>query len=291
MRLIVLAAGQGTRLRPLTDDRPKALVPFLGRPILEWTLDTAARAGLADVIVVGGYRADRLESYPVRHLTNDAFATTSMVGTLMVAEPIFGEGFVMSYGDIVYKREVLEALLASTADISVVVDLDWQSYWERRFGDPLREVESLRMTADGRIRSIGRPVQRVEDVQGQYIGLVMFRGSGVRALKRVWARARDDAAYRRPILGRANALARLAMTDVLDELATAGDIPVRAVPIHGGWVGIDLPQDLAVAEERWTASNDAAGAESGAKVAATAPGPRTPNLPHTSRVVPVNRQW
>jgi choline kinase len=209
----------------------------------------------------------------------------------MVAEPSFGEGFVMSYGDIVYKREVLDALLASTAEIGVVVDLDWQAYWERRFGDPLRDAESLRMAADGRIRSIGRPVQRVEDIQGQYIGLVVFRGNGVKALKRVWARARDDAAYRRPILGRANVMARLAMTDMIDELATAGDIPVKAVPIHGGWVEIDSPEDLAVAEERWTTGIDPAGVAAEGKAGSGSPQPQTPVLPHSSRVVPVNRQW
>ncbi len=249
--MIVLAAGQGSRLRPLTDDRPKALVPFLGRPLLDWTIGTARENGLTEVVVVGGYRFDRLPSGQVQVLNNREYATTSMISSLMVAEEWFGDGFVMSYGDIVYRPEVLRALLASTAEIGVVVDLDWQQYWERRFGDPLQDAESLRMTPDGTIRSIGQTVSRLEDVQAQYIGLVVFRGRGVKALKRAWVRAKTDAAYRRPILGHRTVMAKLTLTDVLDELAVSGDVPVKAIPIHGGWVDIDRPEDLPIGEERW----------------------------------------
>jgi L-glutamine-phosphate cytidylyltransferase len=253
VRLIVLAAGQGTRLRPLTEDRPKTLVPFLGRPILEWTLAAAADAGISDVTVIGGYRSDRLDVYPVRHLRNEAFKSTSMVGTLMVADGCFGDGFVMSYGDIVYRPEVLRAVLASQAEVGVVVDLDWRAFWERRFGDPLLDAESLRLRSDGTIDSIGRKPKNVDDIQGQYIGLVAFRGRGVDALREIWGRAGEDASAGRPILGRAPTLARLAMTDVLDALSAGGRVPVTAVPIHGGWVEIDSPEDIAAGEERWLA--------------------------------------
>jgi len=252
MRMIVLAAGPGKRLRPLTDDKPKTLVPFLGRPMLDWTLTTARENGLDDIVVIGGYRSDRIVLPQIQVVTNPDYAVTSMVGSLMVAEPWFGEEFVMSYGDIVYRPEVLRAVLNSKAEIGVVVDLDWLPYWVRRFGDPLRDAESLRMTPEGVIRSIGRSVERVEDIQAQYIGLVVFRGRGVKALRRAWMRAKTDASYRRPILGHRNALDLLTMTDMLDEL-TSGDVPVTAIPIHGGWIGIDTPDDIAAGEERWNA--------------------------------------
>jgi choline kinase len=138
----------------------------------------------------------------------------------------------------------------------VVVDLDWRPYWERRFEDPLGAAESLRMSPDGTIRSIGQTVNRIEDVQAQYIGLVAFRDRGVKALRRALTRAKTDDAYRRPVLGHRTTLAKLTITDVLDELAVAGDVGVKAVPIHGGWVDIDSPADLVIAEERWTSSVD-----------------------------------
>jgi len=250
MNLVVLAAGQSHRLRSLNADRPTALVPFLGRPLLDWTLSAAKECGIGDVTVVGGYMFESLQNYQVRLLRNADFASTSMVGSLMVADHLFGDEVVVSYGDTAFRPEVLRTLLASTAEIGVVVDLDWQPYWERRFGDPLLDARSLRMLPDGKIRSIGQAVNRIEDAQAQFAGLVVFRGRGVKALRRAWQRAQADAMYRRPILGHCNALHQLTLTDVLDELIT-GDVPVMAVPVHGGWVEIDTPDDVAAAEERW----------------------------------------
>ena len=255
MRLVVLAAGAGTRMRPLTDDRPKAAVPFLGRPLLDWTLTAARECGISDITVVGGHRSERLEGFGVHLLRNPDFASTGMVATLMAADQYFRDELVVSYGDIAYRPEVLRALLASPAEIGVVVDLDWQAYWERRFADPLANAESLRMSPDGTIRSIGQTVNRIEDAQGQSIGLMIFRGRGVKALRRAWTRATTDAAYRRPILGHRLSLAKLALADVLDELIT-GDVPVKAVPIHGGWVDFDTPEDMAAAEERWSSATE-----------------------------------
>ena len=252
MRMIVLAAGPGSRMRPLTEDRPKAVVPFLGRPIIDWTLTNASENGLTENVIVGGYRADRLPTDRAQVLPNPDHAGSSVVESLMFAEEWFGEGFVMSYGDIVYRSEVLRALLSSTAEIGVVVDTDWLTYWERRFADPYEDAVSLRLTPDGTIRSIGQTVSRIEDVHGRYIGLVVFRGRGVKALRRIWVRAKADAAYRRPILGHRQSMAKLDLTDVLDELAVSGDVPVKAIEIKGGWVDIDRPEDLPLAEERWT---------------------------------------
>jgi choline kinase len=259
MRLIVLAAGRGTRLGALNADRPKALVPLAGRPLLEWTLAAAAEIGLP-VTIVGGHGIDHLRGYPVDLLENPAYATTNMVETLLCAEAMFGDGFVVSYGDIAYRAEVLQAVVASPAPVAVAVDLDWRAYWEARFDDPLHDAESLRLRPDGTIASIGQPVERVDDIDAQYIGLVAFRGAGVVAFRETWERAVVDAAAGRPVLGRRSDLRRLYMTDVLDELARLG--AVQAVPIHGDWVEIDTPTDLAVAEARWAAAASTAdGAE------------------------------
>ena len=253
MRLIVLAAGQGTRLGALAADRPKALVELAGRPLLDWTLAAAAAVardddGLDGVVVVGGHGIDHLRSYPVRLIENADYATTNMVETLLHADELFGDGFVVSYGDIAYRPDVLRAVLSSTAPVAVAVDLDWRAYWEARFGDPLRDAESLRLAPDRTITSIGQAVERIDEIDGQYIGLVAFRGSGVAAFRAVWQRALADAAAGRPVLGRRPDLRRLYLTDVLDELAGQGI--VRAVPIRGDWVEIDTPRDLVVAKAR-----------------------------------------
>jgi choline kinase len=247
MRMIVLAAGQGTRLRPLTDDRPKCLVELAGRPLLEWTLQTAHGAGIDDVVVVGGYRIDRLRTYPTRLLANPDFATTNMVRTLFSAEGEFGDAFVMSYGDIAYTRDVLGRLLASDGEIAVAVDRAWYGYWRERFDDPLSDAETLDIDADGFITDIGRKPASLADIKAQYIGLVLFRGRGVEGLRDAYQAARaQDAAGGKPF-GGPRSLDGLYMTDLLQGLIGRG-ARLKAVEIYRGWVEIDSARDLAVAE-------------------------------------------
>src|ERR1700722_6272642 len=117
MRLVVLAAGQGTRLRPLTDSRPKCLVELAGRPLLEWQIATARTCGIEDIVVVGGYLIECLKAYDVMLLENPDFASKNMVRTLFCARDLFADGFVMSYGDIAYSPAAFDAVLASPAPI------------------------------------------------------------------------------------------------------------------------------------------------------------------------------
>lgn len=247
MRLIVLAAGTGSRLAPLTDDRPKCLVELNGRPLLEWTLNAAEVIGVDEVVVMGGYRAEQLSRYDVTLLINTDFAVTNMVHTLFLASEYFGDGFIMSYGDIVYAPSVLKKIKEAPEGVNVAIDLDWYEYWKRRFENPLDDAETLKMSGAGAIIDIGNPPATIDEVEAQYIGLVSFRGAGVGILENTIAAARaDDAAGRNPF-GSSRPLKAIYITDLLQGMISLGQ-RVNAVPINGQWVEIDTLSDLSVAE-------------------------------------------
>lgn len=88
MKAVILAAGQGTRLRPLTNDKPKCLVEVAGKPLLEHQLAAMHACGLRDIHIVGGYRADQLDRPGITLHINRRFAETNMVATLFAAENI-----------------------------------------------------------------------------------------------------------------------------------------------------------------------------------------------------------
>ena len=119
MRAVVLAAGEGTRLRPLTADRPKCLVELGGRSLLERQIAVLRAAGISDITVVGGYRADQLRGQTWQVVRNEDYATTNMVATLFCARDTWSSDtdLVVCYGDIVYEQRVLRTLLASRAPI------------------------------------------------------------------------------------------------------------------------------------------------------------------------------
>ena len=244
--MIILAAGQGRRLRPLTDSRPKCLLELGGRSLLDRQMEAAHAAGVDEVIVVGGYMAEQLRRPNLRLVLNPNYETTNMVATLFCAEGLFGSGFIMSYGDIAYGPALLRTLLADSSSVGVVVDRDWRDYWAMRFDDPLSDAESLRIDDSGQIQSIGQPVTDIDSVDAQYTGLVAFRDSGVSALRQTYAMAQaDDESGRFPFNGR-GPLAMLFMTDLLQGMIDLG-YPVCAVPVRRGWLEIDSLGDLTLA--------------------------------------------
>jgi choline kinase len=245
--MIILAAGQGKRLRPVTDSRPKCLVELGGRSLLDRQMAAAHAAGVDEVIVVGGYMAEQLPRPNLRVVLNPDYETTNMVATLFCAEGLFGSGFIMSYGDIAYGPALLRTLLADSSPVAVVVDRDWRDYWAMRFEDPLSDAESLSVDDAGHIQSIGQPVSDIDSVEAQYTGLAAFRDSGVAALRQTYAMAQaDDEAGRVPFNG-LRPLAMLFMTDLLQGMIDLGHA-VRAVPTSRGWVEIDSLGDLELAQ-------------------------------------------
>ncbi len=244
MTAVILAAGRGSRLAPYTADRPKCLTELGGMTVIERQLATLGAAGIADIVVVAGYCAEKLALPGTRRVVNDRWQTTNMVESLFAAEAEFGDDLIVSYGDIVYEPRVLEALLNSPHDVSVVVDRQWRAYWEFRFEDPLADAESLRLDGERRIIDIGQKVADIADIEAQYIGLMRFQGGGLAALRKIRAAL---GSVTRPWM-RARPIAQAYMTDLLMEMILTG-IPVHAVPVDGGWLELDTARDFDLAGE------------------------------------------
>jgi choline kinase len=251
--LIVLAAGRGTRLGAAAEGKPKAAVELAGRPLLSWQLDAARAAGFSRLAVMRGYRPDQLPTLAsdVRVLDNPVFDRTNMVYTLYLSRELWGQGVVISYGDIVYAPGVLNAVWAAAGEspsgMGVVVDRSWQGYWQRRFGDPLLDAETLKL--DGmRLTEIGQKPSSLDQIQGQYIGMTCFRGQGVTKLQTLLERA--AAAHQRGerLLSADRAFPDAYMTDVLQRLITDNET-LRPAFIDGDWLEIDTPADLALASQ------------------------------------------
>jgi choline kinase len=245
MNAIILAAGEGTRLRPLTSDRPKCLVRLFGKTLLQWQIEVLRSCGIADITIVTGYRGDKITVPGAEVLENRNYDTTNMVESLFCAREKLRESTLVSYGDIIYQQSVLRKLMASPDDISVVVDKRWRCYWEVRFDNPLDDAESLEVDGDGYILSIGQKAGRIEDIAGQYIGLMKFQSDGIRALKSFYDAAKRCAAAGTNPLKPGVPFEKSFMTDLLHGLIQAGS-KIRAVPVENGWLELDSLRDYEI---------------------------------------------
>jgi choline kinase len=124
---VILAAGVGSRLRPLTDARPKAALPLGGQPLVAHALASLAACGVTSAVVVAGYaREALLEALPhipglgVTVVDNPEYARTNTLASLACAAPALEDGdFFLLDGDVMFEREVLSRLLGPGTRLAV----------------------------------------------------------------------------------------------------------------------------------------------------------------------------
>lgn len=241
MKLIVVAAGQGTRLRPLTDDRPKCMVPFFGKPIIDHILDTARSCGIEDLAVVHGYRADVLEAHlanrGVTCFHNPRYDSTNMVASLFCAGDWLDGDVIVSYGDIVYREQVLRALLSSESGLAIAIDRQWQQLWDWRMEDPLADAETLKLNGQGQIVELGKKPGSLPEIQGQYMGLIRWQPEATRKIKAFYAAMDRSAIYDGKDFD--NMYMTSFLQNIIDRL-----MPAKAIMVDGGWVEVDSLADL-----------------------------------------------
>jgi choline kinase len=242
-RAVILAAGFGSRLMPLTSDRPKGMVSLLGMPMLARQVAVLRTQGISEIWIVGGYLAQRLETLGLPVIQNPAYETTNMVESLMCARALMDgtQDLVMAYGDIVYEPAVLETLLREDGDVVVTADRGWRHLWSARMENYALDVETFRLREDGCVAELGRRPKSLDDLEAQYVGLVRFPAHSHARLLAFYDRLDREGLYDgQPFL-------KMYMTSFIQHLIDAG-WNVRPAIIENGWLEVDTLEDLRVYE-------------------------------------------
>ncbi len=238
MRAVILAAGRGKRMERLGDDRPKCLTEIQGRPLIERQIAALRRGGVDEIGVVRGYRAEMIAYPGLSYFANDRWAETNMVMSLAAATAWLRSGpAIVSYADIFYPSELVRGLIDAPGALVISYDRAWRRLWTRRFQDPLSDAETFRIDRDGRLLEIGGKTASIDDIQGQYMGLLKFTPeawNAVEALLSSLSSAERD---------------HLDMTGMLRRLIAANHLPIGTLAIDGHWGEIDKPEDAALYEK------------------------------------------
>lgn len=176
MKAILLCAGRGSRLMPLTEDRPKCLLPVGGTTVLGHQLDLLQAAGIAETTVVTGCMAGRVEAElaarhgPMRLETvfNPFYAVADNLASCWMARHAMDGDFLLINGDTLFSAALLDAVLSSPEQpVQVTIDRK-----------PLYDADDMKVTLDGtRLRAIGKALPQ-DAAHGESIGLLRFMGAG-----------------------------------------------------------------------------------------------------------------
>jgi L-glutamine-phosphate cytidylyltransferase len=237
VRVIILAAGQGKRLLPLTSDIPKALLDIGGKTLIERQIEAFAANGLSDFVVVTGYGTDKMEaalaaiarkySVTIVPLFNPFFAVADNLASCWLARSFMDRDFIQVNGDNVFRSDLVARLLEpSVQQIAVAIN--------RKDGF---DADDMKVMLDGeRLTEIGKTLP-VDTVDAEAIGFYVFRGDGPSQYAGELELAlRDPQGLKRWFPSAVGALAK--------------KVPIGVVEITGlRWSEVDFPIDLQQARQ------------------------------------------
>lgn len=231
MKALILAAGFGSRLAPITDHCPKALVPVNGKPIIIKQIENLYKNNVMDITVVSGYKAEVLEKAIHNQYPNvciieslDYKTTNNMYSAWLAREMFFAEPFIMMNADVFFDASVIETLLEYEADNAIVTDIG------RYLDESMKVVENK-----GRIIEISKTIPP-EKALGCSVDIYKFSAQGSAAFFKQCSEYIE-------IKKELNKWSEVALDDILS------DITFNACPLQGRWVEIDNYDDLRLAEE------------------------------------------
>jgi phosphoenolpyruvate phosphomutase len=232
---VVLAASRGSGLEAMTAEHPKVMLPIAGKPLLRWLVDGFKKESINDITVVGGYRADAIDTAGIKLVVNERYAASGELSSLACALESLDSDAVIAYGDLLFRSYVLRDLLESKADFSVVVD-------SLLTGGSNRTVRDFAYCSRGDDRGLfGSPVllERVSsaaDAQraphGRWIGLLNVSRAGLGKLKTTMNTLLGETGFD-----------SLDMPALLNALI-AGGSKIEVLYVHGHWRGVNDLEDL-----------------------------------------------
>lgn len=230
MKALILAAGFGSRLAPITDTCPKSLVPVCGQPILLHQIENLHKNGITDITVISGYKADVLEAcvhalYPeIRIICSEDYATTNnMYSAYLAKASLYGQDFLMMNADVFFDASVITALLACPDANAIVTDIG--NYIE----ESMKVVEE-----NGKLVEISKQITP-ERALGSSIDVYKFSADGGKAF---FDCCTDFIETQKQL----KLWSEVALNEAMKFTS------FHACPLVGRWLEIDNHDDLAAAE-------------------------------------------
>lgn len=241
MKVIILAAGRGSRMKSSTEILPKGMVPIFGKPILRHCMETLENAGIKreDIAIVTGYHKEKIKFEGVTYFHNNIWEETNMFYSLTQASSwLEQEPCIMCYSDILFTQEPIQKLMESTDDLVMTSYIGFMELWEKRFENPFEDLETF-ILEGGVLTEIGAKPESKDQVMGQYMGLLKITPKS-------WAEI--QAAIQKPMK---KTVEKLDMTTLLQQLLSLGH-SITVLDCEDLWLECDNEEDIKLYEEMYT---------------------------------------
>lgn len=238
MRGIILAAGRGSRMGEKTKDIPKGLTQLFGKSLIEHQVEKMQATGIEEVGVVRGYKAEKINFKDLAYFDNSRWNESNMVRSLCCANSwLSKDTCIISYSDIFYQPQAVSFLMDCQEEIAITYNTKWLELWSARFDNPLSDAETFDIDKHGYVTEIGGRADSLDQIKGQYMGLLKFSTKGWRQVEEYLAGLDEKT------------IDKLDMTSLLSGMLRKG-IKIYGIPYDGIWLEIDSESDVKLYEEK-----------------------------------------
>lgn len=174
---IILAAGRGSRTSNFT---PKSLLKHNSKFLITNIINNFKKNRINNIILITGYRNHLFDRFKLPKLINQKWKFTNMVQSLMSADYVLSNhNCIVSYADIFYEQNAINSIICNNDDIAITSYNNWKSLWEKRFSNPLDDLETFKYNSKSNyLYEIGKKPKNFNEINGQFMGLLKFSKKG-----------------------------------------------------------------------------------------------------------------
>ena len=246
MKVIIIAAGVGSRLGDLTKNLPKPLLDVNGKSILEHQIELFRKFGIEDIVIVTGHKKDKFRLKDVKYVHNPNYLNVEQAGSLMSARNEIVGNVIISFGDIIFDELVLKQLLQFNDEVVLATDQKWEESYQIRTENSPKFSDFVAV----KDKQIIKFFKNSEEFLGKYnivefIGLMKLSEIGSKKIiqKYEYLEKNQNGKFHY-----APSFKKAKIIDLLEELRL-NNIEIKIQNISGSWCEIDTNQDLEIAKK------------------------------------------
>ena len=244
INVIILAAGMGKRLGPLTKDIPKGMVKLFGKSLLEMQIDIFKKCGIDDISIVSGYLAEKINFPSITYFKNENFSTTSGNESLYCAKQKLNDT-IICYTDLVFDISIIKKMIDFNGDVGIAVKSDWKSRYVERTLHPISEADNVLFDESGKIIEIRKNIQKPNANIGEFLGIVRLSSKCSNLFLKRFSELKESHVG---TFHGSSSLKQSILPDMIQELIDLGT-NVKPIMVSGKWIEIDTPEDLDIARK------------------------------------------
>ena len=231
---IILAAGRGSRLGYLTDNKPKSFNKTGNKRYIDIIIDNFIKNKINKLNIVVGYKKNLFKNFPFKKIHNKKWKSSNIFYSLNKANKLLKlDTCIISYADIIYDKEAIKLLVETKGDIVLLNNTNWKKVWKLRFKNPLDDLETFNFSKKKDIKyltDIGGKPKSISSIKGQFAGLFKITPRGWKIICNYIKLNKVD-------------IINLDITSFFSQLIKKNKNTIRVVDYKKSWFEIDTLSD------------------------------------------------